>query len=92
MNVTIYDKNGDEYRGKVHIIPGDGNCLFASIAAQLSYLEHVTHLNLRSMVCAYMENNQERFSNFFDQPFDAYIANMRRPSVWGGQPEMQASK
>ena len=70
MNVTIYDKNGDKYRGKVHIIPGDGNCLFASIAAQLSYLEHVTHLNLRSMVCAYMENNQDRFSNFIDKPFD----------------------
>ena len=84
-------------------IDADGNCLFRSISHQL-YGTDKHHSTLRALCMDYMESEQAYFEPFVavasagDDPdsfnahdaFSRYVKRLRKPSVWGDEPEIQA--
>ena len=64
---------------KIHDVPGDGNCLFSSVAYQLPLLglQHIDSKDLRTMVGDYLEENPivdgSHYSNFLPSKF--FITN-----------------
>jgi OTU domain-containing protein 5 len=73
-------------------IPGDGNCLFRSVAHQV-YGDDALHTLVREKCCDYMESEKAFFSNFVVGGlsfFDQYIHAKRTSSCWGDDPEIQA--
>jgi OTU domain-containing protein 3 len=63
---------------QIKYMDGDGNCLFRSIADQLSGRPN-DHYIYRQKVMAYIEEEKDHFSLFMedDEPFDDYIARMK---------------
>jgi hypothetical protein len=69
---------------------GDGNCLFRSIAHQV-YGDPELHGMCRALVVEYLTANKTWLSTFVeDDGVDQYLADMARPAVWGGEPELVA--
>ena len=56
------------------------------------------HLHLREQTAAYMDLHRDEFEHFVchetegqgDNGWDAYIANLRKPAFWAGEPEIRA--
>ena len=72
-------------------IEADGNCLFRAFALQLTGSED-GHSSLRKECVDYMQCHSADFAPFLDEGVSlaSYCAMMRRPEMWGGQPEIQA--
>ncbi|XP_038903221.1 OVARIAN TUMOR DOMAIN-containing deubiquitinating enzyme 4 isoform X2 [Benincasa hispida] len=79
-------------------IPGDGRCLFRSVAhgaclrsgkpAPSESLQRVLADELRSKVADEFIKRREETEWFVEGNFDTYVSNMRKPHVWGGEPEL----
>jgi len=72
-------------------VAGDGNCLFRSMSDQFTG-DPNNYANYRRQICDYIYHNREDFEPFIedDEPFEEYIARMRRNATWGGHLEIQA--
>jgi len=71
---------------KVHSIPSDGNCLFASIVDQTSDL---TIRQLRQMIAEYLQQHKTEYEPFIETDFNVYCEKLAKENVWGGQIELE---
>ncbi|KAL6777313.1 CPLD17 [Auxenochlorella protothecoides x Auxenochlorella symbiontica] len=78
-------------------ILGDGRCMYRALVrglhlAQNKPLQPSEETNqadaLRRRVCDELGKRREDFEPFIDCDFDAYVRDQRRPSAWGGEPEL----
>ncbi|CAI9779452.1 unnamed protein product [Fraxinus pennsylvanica] len=79
-------------------IPGDGRCLFRSIAhgaclrsgksAPNESLQRELADDLRAMVANEFVKRREETEWFIEGDFDTYVSQIRKPHVWGGEPEL----
>ncbi|KAI6696716.1 hypothetical protein NL676_016835 [Syzygium grande] len=79
-------------------IPGDGRCLFRSVAhaaclrsgrpAPSESLQRELADELRGLVADEFIKRREETEWFIEGDFDTYISQMRKPHVWGGEPEL----
>ena len=69
----------------------DGNCLFRAAALHV-YGDQSLHREVRTAVCDYMLENQDRFQMVVssEKEFAAYVETMRQLSQWGDDPEVRA--
>ena len=77
---------------KIVTVPGDGNCLFRSVAHQV-YGENELHDLVRQRCLDYMEADAGFFSQFVEGGLDAfphYLRAKRLNACWGDDPEIQA--
>ncbi|CAA2970055.1 Hypothetical predicted protein [Olea europaea subsp. europaea] len=82
-------------------IPGDGRCLFRSVVHGAHLREgkpapsesHERELadELRAKVADEFIKRRADSEWFVEGDFDAYVTQMRRPHVWGGEPELLMS-
>ena len=83
-------------------VPGDGSCLFRSLAQGHHALEHGGALldkagllsagfSLRRAVCAALVARRSQVEPFLECPFPAYIETMSLEGTWGGEPELAVS-
>ena len=76
---------------RVETVPGDGNCLFGSLADQL-FGDMSRHPDVRETVVAHMRRERGRFEGFMsDQTFDEYVEKMEKERAWGGNQELAAA-
>ncbi|KAF7818988.1 OTU domain-containing protein [Senna tora] len=79
-------------------IPGDGRCLFRSVAhgacvrsgkpPPSESLQGELADELRSRVADEFIKRREETEWFVEGDFDTYVSHIRRPHVWGGEPEL----
>lgn len=79
-------------------IPGDGRCLFRSVAhgaclcsgksAPNESLQRELADDLRARVADEFVKRRKETEWFVEGDFDTYISNIRKPHVWGGEPEL----
>ncbi|KAK9671533.1 hypothetical protein RND81_12G036900 [Saponaria officinalis] len=79
-------------------IPGDGRCLFRSVAHGACLRSgkpapsegHQKQLadELRALVADEFVRRREESEWFIEGDFDKYVAQVRKPHVWGGEPEL----
>lgn len=79
-------------------IPGDGRCLFRSIAhgaclrsgksAPNESFQRELADDLRAMVADEFVKRREETEWFIEGDFDTYVSQIRKPHVWGGEPEL----
>ncbi|XP_048142087.1 OVARIAN TUMOR DOMAIN-containing deubiquitinating enzyme 4 isoform X2 [Rhodamnia argentea] len=79
-------------------IPGDGRCLFRSVAhgaclrsgrpAPSESLQRELADELRGLVADEFIKRREETEWFVEGDFDTYVSQMRKPHVWGGEPEL----
>ncbi|KAI5583925.1 hypothetical protein BDE02_06G048900 [Populus trichocarpa] len=79
-------------------VPGDGRCLFRSVAhgaclrfgkrAPSESLQRELADDLRSKVADEFIKRREDTEWFIEGNFDTYVSQMRKPHVWGGEPEL----
>ncbi|XP_051142511.1 OVARIAN TUMOR DOMAIN-containing deubiquitinating enzyme 4 isoform X2 [Andrographis paniculata] len=79
-------------------IPGDGRCLFRSVAhgacvragkpppSETNQRELADEL--RSMVADEFIKRRKETEWFIEGDFDTYVSQMRKPHIWGGEPEL----
>jgi hypothetical protein len=76
------------------VMRGDGNCLFRSLAHQLSFFQNDNnHMRLRLEICSYLEEHKDYFRLFLDEDeenIDSYIEEMKEFGCWGGNLELYA--
>uniref|UniRef100_A0A1J3E2E0 Ubiquitin thioesterase OTU n=1 Tax=Noccaea caerulescens TaxID=107243 RepID=A0A1J3E2E0_NOCCA len=97
--------NGKFYNGKrvytdysIIGIPGDGRCLFRSVAhgfclrsGKLAPSENTQRKladELRNRVADEFIKRREESEWFVEGDFDTYVTQIREPHVWGGEPEL----
>jgi len=77
----------------VKSIRADGNCLFRSVAHQVSKDDNC-HVIYRELAVDHIKNNENTFSSFMDDKgdggFERYIQKMSKPGEWGGHLELLA--
>ncbi|XP_014662920.1 PREDICTED: OTU domain-containing protein 3-like [Priapulus caudatus] len=64
-------------------IPGDGNCLFRSLADQLEG-HHRHHMKHRLETVDYIGAHRKDFEPFIEEPFERYVSNLRKPGTYAG--------
>ncbi|KAJ8448174.1 hypothetical protein Cgig2_031898 [Carnegiea gigantea] len=79
-------------------IPGDGRCLFRSVAhgaclrsgkpAPSERLQKDLADELRASVADEFIRRREETEWFIEGDFDTYVSHMRKPHVWGGESEL----
>ncbi|KAF3442599.1 hypothetical protein FNV43_RR16515 [Rhamnella rubrinervis] len=79
-------------------IPGDGRCLFRSVAhgaclrsgkpAPSGSLQRELADDLRAMVADEFIKRRKETEWFVEGDFDTYVSQIRKPHVWGGEPEL----
>lgn len=71
---------------------GDGNCLFRSIADQMTGNQEL-HLAFRKRIMKYIEEHGDHFRLFMedDESFEAYMTRMSEDGEWGGHQELYAA-
>ncbi|CAN8279799.1 unnamed protein product [Cochlearia groenlandica] len=79
-------------------IPGDGRCLFRSVAhgfclrsGKLAPSERIQREladELRTRVADEFINRRQESEWFVEGDFDTYVKQIRKPHVWGGEPEL----
>ncbi|KAL8172141.1 hypothetical protein V2J09_023945 [Rumex salicifolius] len=79
-------------------IPGDGRCLFRSIAhgaclrsgksAPSESLQREIADELRAKVADEFIKRREETEWFIEGDFNTYVSQIRKPHVWGGEPEL----
>lgn len=76
---------------KVVSVPGDGNCLFRSVAHQV-YGDYELHNLVRQRCMDYMEADAGFYSQFVEggmEAFPFYLRAKRLNACWGDDPEIQ---
>jgi len=77
----------------VKSIRADGNCLFRSVAHQVSKDDNC-HVIYRELAVDHIKNNENTFSSFMDDRddggFTRYIQKMSKSGEWGGHLELLA--
>lgn len=76
---------------KVVSVPGDGNCLFRSVAHQV-YGDYELHNLVRQCCMDYMEADSGFYSQFVEggmEAFPFYLRAKRLNACWGDDPEIQ---
>lgn len=76
----------------IHHMEGDGNCMFRSIADQITGdCDH--HLIFREKIMKYIAEHADHFSLFMedDEKFDVYVERMSECNEWGGHQELYAA-
>ncbi|KAK7278856.1 hypothetical protein RJT34_23894 [Clitoria ternatea] len=79
-------------------IPGDGRCMFRSVAhgaclrsgkaPPSESIQRQLADDLRARVADEFIKRREETEWFIEGDFDAYISQIRKPHVWGGEPEL----
>ncbi|KAF6168292.1 hypothetical protein GIB67_018132 [Kingdonia uniflora] len=79
-------------------IPGDGRCMFRSVAhgaclrsgkpSPSETLQKKLADDLRARVADEFVKRREETEWFVEGNFDTYISQIRKPHVWGGEPEL----
>ncbi|KAF3493834.1 hypothetical protein DY000_02056543 [Brassica cretica] len=79
-------------------IPGDGRCLFRSVAhgfclrsgkmAPSEKVQRELADALRARVAEEFINRREETEWFVEGDFDTYVKQIQKPHVWGGEPEL----
>ncbi|CAI9100096.1 OLC1v1037026C1 [Oldenlandia corymbosa var. corymbosa] len=79
-------------------IPGDGRCLFRSVAhgaclragkpAPDEKLQRELADDLRAKVVDELVRRREETEWFIEGDFEIYVSKMKKPHVWGGEPEI----
>ncbi|GAV63920.1 OTU domain-containing protein [Cephalotus follicularis] len=79
-------------------IPGDGRCLFRSVSheaclrsgksAPNESLQRELADDLRARVADEFIKRREDTEWFVEGDFDTYVSQIRKPNVWGGEPEL----
>ncbi|KAI3446445.1 hypothetical protein Pfo_003110 [Paulownia fortunei] len=79
-------------------IPGDGRCLFRSVAhgacirsgkpAPNENLQRELADELRARVADEFIKRRKETEWFIEGDFDTYVSQIRKPHVWGGEPEL----
>ncbi|XP_059646345.1 OVARIAN TUMOR DOMAIN-containing deubiquitinating enzyme 4 [Cornus florida] len=79
-------------------IPGDGRCLFRSVAhgaclrsgkpTPSDSLQRELADELRARVADEFVRRRKETEWFIEGDFDIYVSKMRKPHVWGGEPEL----
>ncbi|KAM3738332.1 hypothetical protein ACB098_09G124200 [Castanea mollissima] len=79
-------------------IPGDGRCLFRSVAhgaclrsgkpAPNESFQRELADDLRAKVADEFIKRREETEWFVEGDFDTYVSHIRKPHVWGGEPEL----
>ncbi|PIA48528.1 hypothetical protein AQUCO_01400843v1 [Aquilegia coerulea] len=79
-------------------IPGDGRCLFRSVAhgaclragkpCPSESLQRELADELRARVADEFIKRREETEWFVEGDFDTYVSHIRKPHVWGGEPEL----
>ncbi|XP_062006381.1 OVARIAN TUMOR DOMAIN-containing deubiquitinating enzyme 4-like isoform X1 [Rosa rugosa] len=79
-------------------IPGDGRCMFRSVAhgaclragksAPSPSLQRELADDLRARVADEFIKRREETEWFVEGDFDTYVSQIRKPHVWGGEPEL----
>ncbi|KAJ0042593.1 hypothetical protein Pint_17992 [Pistacia integerrima] len=79
-------------------IPGDGRCLFRSVAhgaclrdgkpAPTESLQRELADELRARVADEFIKRREETEWFIEGDFDTYVSQIKKPHVWGGEPEL----
>ncbi|KAK1397561.1 OTU domain-containing protein [Heracleum sosnowskyi] len=79
-------------------IPGDGRCMFRSVAhgacvrsgkpAPSERLQKELADELRTCVADEFIKRREETEWFIEGDFNTYVSNIRKPHVWGGEPEL----
>ncbi|XP_062117617.1 OVARIAN TUMOR DOMAIN-containing deubiquitinating enzyme 4 isoform X2 [Humulus lupulus] len=79
-------------------IPGDGRCMFRSVAhgaclragkpAPNEKLQRELADDLRARVADEFIKRREETEWFVEGDFDTYVSQIRKPHVWGGEPEL----
>lgn len=79
-------------------IPGDGRCLFRSVAhgaclrsgkpAPNESLQRELADELRARVADEFVKRRKETEWFIEGDFDTYVSQIRKPHVWGGEPEL----
>ncbi|KAF5122744.1 hypothetical protein DV495_004185 [Geotrichum candidum] len=84
---------------KVHEVPADGHCLFASVADQLKVRHNITKTvqELRSAAAEHIRKHPNDFSPFlFDETtmtikeIEPYCEELENTAIWGGDLEITA--
>ncbi|XP_031489045.1 OVARIAN TUMOR DOMAIN-containing deubiquitinating enzyme 4-like isoform X4 [Nymphaea colorata] len=81
-----------------HGIPGDGRCLFRSVAHGACLVSGKLPPNenlqqeladeLRARVADEFIKRRDETEWFIEGDFDSYVSQIRNPHVWGGEPEL----
>lgn len=79
-------------------IPGDGRCMFRSVAhgaclrsgrpAPDEHFQRQLADELRTKVADEFIKRREETEWFVEGDFDTYVSQIRKPQVWGGEPEL----
>ncbi|XVF07305.1 hypothetical protein REPUB_Repub06bG0126800 [Reevesia pubescens] len=79
-------------------IPGDGRCMFRSVAhgaclrsgksAPSEHLQRELADDLRAKVADEFIKRRKETQWFVEGDFDSYVSQIRKPHVWGGEPEL----
>ena len=74
-------------------VDADGNCLFRSLCDQLPGYRPRDHAAVRRAIMAHEEVASDQYKWFVedDEPWDDYLARLRRESEWGGNIELVAA-
>ena len=92
-NMSVYERQMESLGLKIVQVAPDGNCMFASIAFQLSGCMG-DHMDARLAVTAALRELENEYAPFIDleqendDDFEAYVARMSEDAVWGGQVEL----
>ena len=91
-DLTRFQRQLRPLRLYVRDVAGDGNCLFRALSDQL-HDSAEGHVQTREDVVRFIEEHRADFEPFVedDEPFDRYVARMRRSGTWGGHLELQAA-
>eukprot|EP00928_Gymnodinium_smaydae_P062063 TRINITY_DN46000_c0_g1_i1.p1 TRINITY_DN46000_c0_g1~~TRINITY_DN46000_c0_g1_i1.p1 ORF type:complete len:255 (+),score=66.54 TRINITY_DN46000_c0_g1_i1:104-868(+) len=71
-------------------VEADGACLFRAFADQLDAEGAGAHAAYRERCVDFLKAHRADFEPFLSEDFDEYCENMRQPTAWGGQIEVQA--
>lgn len=91
-DLTRFQRQLRPQRLYVRDVAGDGNCMFRALSDQL-HDRADEHVQTREDVVRFIEAHRDDFEPFVedDEPFDRYVARMRRGGTWGGHLELQAA-
>ena len=87
-----FQKKLELYNYDLHIVSGDGNCLFRSISDQI-YGTDKHNLIIREKCMDYIEKNSIFYSQYIEggeKQMPEYIKRKRKSGVWGDNMEIQA--
>jgi hypothetical protein len=71
-------------------LPQDGSCLFRAIA-ECVYHTQTKHKLVRREICDFLTKHKSSFKSYIEEKFEQYVANMKKPQVWGGQIEVECA-